>query len=103
MQKFFFLFICVFLRSFFSANTQKTIKANKRLQQFIGQNQESKETLKEHEQEIIINFPPYDDNCCNIFCICETLVFFYYFRSCLNELQNIPLLSLRNSLLKCNL
>lgn len=73
-------FICVFLRFilFFSANTQKTIKANKRLQQqqFIGQNQETKEPLKEHEQEIIINFPSYDDNCCDIFCFCKTLVLF---------------------------
>lgn len=100
MQKFFF-FICVFLR--FSANTQKTIKANKRLQQqqFTGQNQESKEPLKEHEQEIIINFPSYDDNCCDIFVLRNFSLF--YFRSCLNELQNIPSFSLRNSLLKCNL
>lgn len=60
-------------------------------QQFIGQNQESKEPLKEHEQEIIINFPSYDDNCCDIFVLQNFSLFFHFiFDSCLNELQNIP-------------
>ena len=68
---------------------------------FIGQYQETKELLKKHEQEIIINFLSYDDNCCDIFCFLKQD--FILFSISLHEIFLLYSLSLRNSLLKCNL